>query len=29
MPVRGLVHHDLAGFPEAYGDVRAWGPGNA
>jgi 3',5'-cyclic AMP phosphodiesterase CpdA len=29
MPVRGLVHHDLACFPEAYGDVRAWGPGNA
>lgn len=27
--VRGLVHHDLASYPEAYGDVRAWGPGNA
>lgn len=27
--VRGLVHHDLVEFPEAYGDVRAWGPGNA
>jgi 3',5'-cyclic AMP phosphodiesterase CpdA len=27
--VRGMVHHDLVGFPEAYGDVRAWGPGNA
>ncbi len=29
MAVRGLVHHDLAEFPEAYGDVRSWGPGNA
>jgi 3',5'-cyclic-AMP phosphodiesterase len=27
--VRGLVHHDLASFPGAYGDVRAWGPGMA
>jgi 3',5'-cyclic AMP phosphodiesterase CpdA len=27
--VRGLVHHDLVSFPEAYGDVTAWGPGNA
>ncbi len=27
--VRGLVHHDLVAFPEAYGDVRAWGPGHA
>ncbi len=27
--VRDLVHHDLVAFPEAYGDVRAWGPGNA
>ncbi len=27
--VRGLVHHDLVEFPDAYGDVRAWGPGNA
>lgn len=27
--VRNLVHHDLVSFPEAYGDVRAWGPGNA
>ncbi|MGL4441526.1 MAG: metallophosphoesterase family protein [Bosea sp. (in: a-proteobacteria)] len=27
--VRGLVHHDLVNFPEAYGDVKAWGPGNA
>jgi 3',5'-cyclic AMP phosphodiesterase CpdA len=27
--VRGLIHHDLVEFPEAYGDVRAWGPGNA
>jgi 3',5'-cyclic-AMP phosphodiesterase len=27
--VRGLTHHDLVAFPEAYGDVRAWGPGNA
>jgi 3',5'-cyclic AMP phosphodiesterase CpdA len=29
MTVRGLVHHDLAEFPGAYGDVRAWGKGNA
>jgi 3',5'-cyclic-AMP phosphodiesterase len=29
MTVRGLVHHDLAEYPEAYGDVRAWGSGNA
>ncbi len=29
MTVRGLVHHDLAEYPQAYGDVRAWGPGNA
>lgn len=29
MTVRGLVHHDLATIPEAYGDVRGWGPGNA
>jgi 3',5'-cyclic-AMP phosphodiesterase len=29
MGVRGLVHHDLVDFPEAYGDVKAWGPGNA
>jgi 3',5'-cyclic AMP phosphodiesterase CpdA len=29
MTVRGMVHHDLAEFPDAYGDVRAWGPGNA
>jgi hypothetical protein len=27
--VRDLVHHDLVAFPEAYGDVRAWGPGKA
>lgn len=27
--VRGLVHHDLVSFPEAYGDVRRWGEGNA
>lgn len=27
--VRGLVHHDLKDFPEAYGDIRAWGPGMA
>ncbi|ADZ69146.1 Purple acid phosphatase [Polymorphum gilvum] len=27
--VRGLVHHDLAEFPQAYGDVRQWGQGNA
>ncbi len=27
MSVRGVVHHDLVDFPEAYGDVRAWGPG--
>lgn len=27
--VRGLVHHDLVEFPDAYGDVRAWGTGNA
>jgi 3',5'-cyclic AMP phosphodiesterase CpdA len=27
--VRGLVHHDLAAFPDAYGDVRRWGEGNA
>ena len=27
--VRDLVHHDLVNFPEAYGDVRAWGPKNA
>jgi hypothetical protein len=29
VPVRGLIHHDLVSFPEAYGDVRAWGTGNA
>ncbi|MCA3563622.1 MAG: metallophosphoesterase [Methylocystis sp.] len=29
MTVRGMVHHDLAEFPDAYGDVRAWGQGNA
>ncbi len=29
MTVRGLVHHDLVEHPDAYGDVRAWGPGNA
>jgi 3',5'-cyclic AMP phosphodiesterase CpdA len=29
MTIRGMVHHDLVDFPEAYGDVRAWGPGNA
>jgi 3',5'-cyclic-AMP phosphodiesterase len=27
--VRDLVHHDLINFPEAYGDVKAWGVGNA
>jgi hypothetical protein len=27
--VRGLAHHDLAAFPDAYGDVRKWGPGRA
>ncbi len=27
--VRGLVHHDLVSFPDAYGDVRRWGEGNA
>jgi 3',5'-cyclic AMP phosphodiesterase CpdA len=27
--VRGLVHHDLVDFPEAYGNVTVWGPGNA
>jgi 3',5'-cyclic-AMP phosphodiesterase len=27
--VRGVVHHDLAEFPDAYGDIRAWGPGKA
>jgi Icc protein len=27
--VRGLAHHDLLNVPEAYGDVRDWGPGNA
>ncbi|MGL4439195.1 MAG: metallophosphoesterase family protein [Bosea sp. (in: a-proteobacteria)] len=27
--VRNIVHHDLINFPEAYGDVKAWGPGNA
>lgn len=27
--VRDLVHHDLINFPEAYGDVKAWGPGHA
>lgn len=27
--VRDLVHNDLAAFPEAYGDVRSWGIGNA
>lgn len=29
LPVRGLVHHDLVEFPDAYGDIRAWGAGNA
>jgi 3',5'-cyclic-AMP phosphodiesterase len=29
MTVRGVVHHDLAEFPDAYGDIRAWGEGNA
>jgi 3',5'-cyclic-AMP phosphodiesterase len=29
VPVRGLAHHDLVAFPDAYGDIRAWGPGNA
>ncbi len=29
MTVRGLVHNDLSDFPEAYGDVRAWGKGMA
>jgi 3',5'-cyclic AMP phosphodiesterase CpdA len=27
--VRGLAHIDLATVPEAYGDVRNWGPGGA
>lgn len=27
--VRGISHHDLADFPQAYGDVRSWGPGGA
>lgn len=27
--VRGLAHHDLAELPDAYGNVRAWGPGRA
>jgi 3',5'-cyclic-AMP phosphodiesterase len=27
--VRDLVHHDLVAFPDAYGDVKDWGPGNA
>jgi 3',5'-cyclic AMP phosphodiesterase CpdA len=27
--VRNLAHIDLVDVPEAYGDVRAWGPGNA
>jgi 3',5'-cyclic-AMP phosphodiesterase len=27
--VRGLIHHDLINFPQAYGDVKAWGVGNA
>jgi 3',5'-cyclic-AMP phosphodiesterase len=27
--VRGLVHHDLVAFPDAYGDVTRWGEGNA
>lgn len=27
--VRDLVHHDLINFPQAYGDVKAWGVGNA
>lgn len=26
---RGLVHHDLVAFPDAYGDVRRWGEGKA
>lgn len=26
---RDLAHHDLADIPEAYGDVRTWGPGKA
>jgi 3',5'-cyclic-AMP phosphodiesterase len=29
MTVRGIVHHDLAEFPQAYGDVRQWGAGKA
>lgn len=29
VPVRDLAHIDLVDVPEAYGDVRAWGPGNA
>jgi hypothetical protein len=29
MTVRGIAHHDLAEHPEAYGDVRSWGRGNA
>jgi 3',5'-cyclic-AMP phosphodiesterase len=29
MTVRGVVHHDLAEFPDVYGDIRAWGQGNA
>jgi 3',5'-cyclic-AMP phosphodiesterase len=27
--VRGIIHHDLAAFPDAYGDVTSWGEGNA
>lgn len=27
--VRGVVHHDLVAFPEAYGDVTRWGEGAA
>ncbi len=29
MGVRGVVHHDLVAFPEAYGDITRWGEGNA
>jgi 3',5'-cyclic AMP phosphodiesterase CpdA len=29
MTVRGMIHHDLVEFPDAYGNVKAWGPGNA
>jgi Icc protein len=29
VPVRGLAHLDLLHVPEAYGDIRGWGPGGA